>query len=111
MNCRRLSTRKKFCKYTFALSISTGLCEFKALGSLLAHRLPSIHCMHLRFSASIHPLLYFAILLCLQSCLLDKVDRRPYQQMSYYAQMRQRLDTLTIQSPGSGPTDTIRAGW
>lgn len=50
------------------------------------------------------------VALILQSCLIARIDRTPYQQTSYYASLQKQLDTLTI-DPFEIRGDTIQAGW
>jgi neutral ceramidase len=48
--------------------------------------------------------------LILQSCLISKIDRTPYQQTEYYAALQAELDTFTMNG-ASLKGDTLQAGW
>ncbi|QHT65745.1 hypothetical protein GXP67_03210 [Rhodocytophaga rosea] len=55
-------------------------------------------------------LICVCIALILQSCLLSKIDRTPYQQTDYYAALQAQLDTFSIDSLQLYG-DTLQAGW
>jgi neutral ceramidase len=55
-------------------------------------------------------LICVCIALILQSCLLSKIDRTPYQQTDYYAALQAQLDTFSIEG-SQQKGDTVKAGW
>jgi hypothetical protein len=55
-------------------------------------------------------LISVCIALILQSCLIARIDRTPYQQTDYYAALQAGLDTFSIDGSQLNG-DTLQAGW